>query len=127
VAVLGFGAFYLAFVLAFAFIFERTWAIWAFSWLLVSKLATIWFEPSTAESLRQQQLWVLSAACYLLGAFATTLLPLPRLGITPEVVAQLGLPGSGLWVEQPQKVVAFGLLYFGLLATAKWLMVAKSK
>lgn len=126
-AVLGFGAFYLSFVLAFAFIFQRTWAIWAFSWLLVSKLASIWFEPSTAESARQQQLWALSAVCYVLGAFATTLLPLPRLGITPEVVSQLGLPGSGLWVEQPQKVVAFGLLYFGLLAAAKWMMVGKGR
>ncbi len=126
-AVLGFGVFYLCFVLAFAFIFQRTWAIWAFSWLLLSKLATIWFEPSTAESTRQQQLWALSAVCYVLGAFATTLLPLPRLGLTSEVVSQLGLPGSGLWVEQPHKVVAFGLLYFGLLAAAKWSMAGAKR
>jgi hypothetical protein len=125
--VLGFGVFYMAFVLAFAFIFERTWAIAAFSWLLVSKLATIWFGPGTADSERQQALWGVSVVCYVLGAFVTAIAPLPRFGITPEVVGQLGLPGSGLWVEQPHTVMAFGALYFGMLAAAKWGMAGKAR
>jgi hypothetical protein len=58
-------------------------------------------------------------ALYVLGVFVTVILPLPRLGITPEVVAQLGIPGSGLWVERPHTVIAFGLLYFGALAAVK--------
>jgi len=51
---------------------------------------------------------------------ATSLLPLPRLGLQPDVVATLGLPGSGQWIESPQTGIAFGALYFGFLAWAKW-------
>jgi hypothetical protein len=120
-AVLGFGAFYMLFALAFALAFHRLWAVWAFTWLLGSKLATVWLSPAapTREVERQKSLWGLSVALYVLGVFVTVILPLPRLGITPEVVAQLGIPGSGLWVERPHTVIAFGLLYFGALAAVK--------
>ncbi|MCC6506017.1 MAG: hypothetical protein IT475_11290, partial [Aquimonas sp.] len=39
---------------------------------------------------------------------------------TEAIQPQLGLTGSGLWVEHPQTVVVSGALYFGLLAWAKW-------
>jgi hypothetical protein len=51
--------------------------------------------------------------------FVTLLLPLPRLGLTPDIVASAGLVGSGYWIENPHSVVAFGLIYFGLQALAK--------
>lgn len=123
--VLGFGAFYFAFVLAFAFAFHSSWVIVAFSWLLLSKLITIWFQPGTADIGRQKGLWAMSALFYVLGAFVTVVLPLPHFGLTREVASNLGLPGRGLWVDQPHVVMAFGTLYFGLLAAAKWSMAAK--
>ena len=52
-------------------------------------------------------------------AVAAILLPLPRLGLTPEVVARLALPGSGQWVEQPHRVLAFGFLYFAATAISE--------
>jgi hypothetical protein len=51
---------------------------------------------------------------YLLLIVATAIVPLPALGLTPEIVAGFHLPGSGTWVEKPQSVLAFGFLYFGL-------------
>jgi hypothetical protein len=65
-------------------------------------------------------MWALQVVAYLAAVFATVLLPIPRLGITEAIQPQLGLTGSGLWVEHPQTVVVSGALYFGLLAWAKW-------
>ena len=122
VAVIGFGLFYMIFVLAFSLAFKRSWVIGAFAWLLLGKLVTVWFSPLPAarESDRQRELWGLSVLAYIGWVFVTVLLPLPRLGLQPDVVAQLGLPGSGLWVEKPHTVIAFGLLYFATLAWMKW-------
>ena len=63
--------------------------------------------------------WGISALAYLGGVFATLMLPLPRLGLTGDVVAAADLPGSGEWVDKPHTVVAFGLIYFAVLATGK--------
>ncbi len=119
--VIGFGAFYMVFVLAIAFALKRLWPVWAFLWLLGGKLALVWFQRAggTDEVQRQRELWIWSVLCYLGGTFVTLLLPLPRLGLTPEAIAQVGLTGKGLWVEKPQTVMAFGLLYFSALAWFK--------
>ena len=64
--------------------------------------------------------WGLSVAAYLAAVFAGVMLPLPRLGLSGDIVPLLGLPGGGLWVEQPHTVIASGTIYFSLLAWAKW-------
>ena len=57
--------------------------------------------------------WKISIVAYVMLAFTTSLVPgLPRLGITAEVVAGLDLPGSGLWIDEPHRAMAFGALYF---------------
>ena len=65
-------------------------------------------------------MWAAQVVAYLAAVFITLLLPVPRFGISEAVQPQLGLTGSGLWVEQPQTVVVAGVLYFGLLAWLKW-------
>jgi hypothetical protein len=65
-------------------------------------------------------LWALSVAAYLFAVFMGVLLPLPRLGVSEAVVGQLGLAGSGLWVEKPHTVLCSGLLYFSVMAWSKW-------
>ena len=45
---------------------------------------------------------------------STAFLPLPRLGLTLEVVAGQALPGEGLWIDQPHRLVAAGFLYFAI-------------
>ena len=65
-------------------------------------------------------LWAVSVAAYVLGVIVTATLPLPALGITPEVIASLQLKGSGEWIARPYTVLAFGTLYFGVQAWAKY-------
>lgn len=121
-AMLGLGAFYMIFIFAFSLIFGSTWPIWAFLWLLGSRFVHLWVAPveDAAATTRTMQLWAASVAAYVLGAIATVILPLPALGITPEVIESLHLKGSGEWIERPYTVLAFGTLYFGIQAWAKY-------
>lgn len=118
----GFGMLYLVFIAAFSYAFEAWWPFLAFGWLLLGKLRTIFDarDPDGGGTRGAQAMWGISALAYLASVFATAFLPLPRLGIGEAVLAQLQLPGSGLWVEQPHRVIAAGVLYFGLLAWGKW-------
>jgi hypothetical protein len=120
--VLGIGMFYLAFVGGFALAFDAWWPVWSFLWLLIAKWIGVFLRPRHAaeELAKQAGIWLSSVVLYLLAVFATTLLPVPAFGITDEVLAVLSLPGSGLWVEHPQTVVAAGLVYFSGLAVLKW-------
>ena len=119
---LGFGAFYLLFAGAFALAFESWLPILTFAWLLAAKFAMVWLRPvaKSDERDRQMAFWGLSVAAYLAAVFAGVMLPLPRLGLSGDIVPLLGLPGGGLWVEQPHTVIASGTIYFSLLAWAKW-------
>ena len=118
----GLGAFYAVFILAFAKVFESSWPIFAFGWLFVCRFFHLWMRPAqTARDAESQiGLWAASVATYVLGGIATVMLPLPSLGITPEFVASMQLPGSGEWVARPYTVLAFGTLYFAVQAFAKY-------
>ncbi|MBN8480097.1 MAG: hypothetical protein J0L88_00730 [Xanthomonadales bacterium] len=118
VSIAGMGMFYLVFVGSFALAFKAWWPFLAFGWLLVGKFVLA-FDPARTPAQRREQMmqrWGVTALSYLLGVFVTVMVPLPRLGITADVVPRLGLSGSGLWVEKPHTVIAFGAIYFGLLA-----------
>lgn len=118
----GLTAFYLMFVLGFSLAFGSTWPIWGFLWLFVSRFLLL-FTSSAQMTTKMQRMfggWIVSAIAYLGGVFATIILPLPRLGITPQAIAAMHLPGTGLWVEKPWTVLAFGTLYFAVLAWAKF-------
>lgn len=120
--VLGFGVFYLLFIAAWAWSFRQWWPFFAFGWLLVGKfmMAMDARLPTDERRLRMQSDWAVGVMAYLGGVFATIFLPIPRLGITPEVIRDLNLPGGGLWVDKPQTVIAFGAIYFGVLAWVKF-------
>ncbi len=118
----GLSVFYLAFVAAFAFLFDSTWPLFAFAWLFISRFIHLWVNPaqSGAEAGRMMTLWSTSALTYLTGAIATVTLPLPEFGITPDVIRSMHLPGSGEWVDRPYTVLAFGTLYFSVQAWVKY-------
>ncbi len=113
-ALVGLGGFYTLFVGAFALVFRAWWPLWNFWGLTLNRVLGVLVgqAPSGEERIFLQRNWAASVMFYLLGVFVTTLAPLPRLGITPDVVARQQLPSSGLWVEQPHRVVAFGFIYF---------------
>jgi hypothetical protein len=120
--ILGFGAFYMLFAGAFSLAFHSWWPALSFLWLLLSKFAVVWLTPLAPEdeAQRMRTLWGISVAFYLLAVFAGVILPLPALGLSPEVVPSLHLPGEGLWIEHPHTVIASGLLYFTAVAWSKW-------
>jgi hypothetical protein len=119
---LGLGSFYLLFAGAFSLAFEAWWPLLAFCWLLLSKLAVVWLAPlpSGNEQSRQATFAMIAVVTYVLGAVATTVLPLPRFGIDDAVREAAAIPGSGAWVEEPHRVIAFGAIYFAVQAWAKW-------
>jgi hypothetical protein len=118
----GLTVFYFTFIAAFAIIFHSLWPIFAFAWLFASRFAHIWAQPvqSSADTQRMMMLWAASGFTYIIGAILTALLPLPRLGISPEFVASMHLSGSGVWVERPYTVLAFGAIYFTVQAWVKY-------
>lgn len=119
-AIAGFGLFYALFIGAFMAAFKAWWPAAVFGWLLVGKLARVLARSDPAASQRLMSAWAASVLFYILGVFATLFLPLPKLGIDAATIPQLGLVGSGAWVDEPHRVVAFGLLYFAALAWFKW-------
>jgi len=126
--ILGFGAFYMLFAGAFSLAFHSWWPALSFIWLLAAKFAMVWLTPLPPEDevARVKALWALSVAAYLLSVFAGVILPMPQLGITPEVIPKLGLVGSGLWIDHPQTVIASGAIYFALLVWSRWAYRGKS-
>ncbi|RZA15229.1 MAG: hypothetical protein EOP93_17280 [Lysobacteraceae bacterium] len=123
-AMLGMQCFYALFLAAFAISFGAWWPVWVFLWLVVSKAAWIFLDPRdrALEQERQMKAWTFSVAAYLGAVFAALVLPLPRLGLGEDVVPQLGLPGSGEWIERPHTAVAAMAIYYVAMATFKWCM-----
>ena len=69
----------------------------AFTWLLFGKLVTVVLALCRRREVqRQKLLWGVSVMLYLAGVFATSLLPLPRLGCSSTWSPASSLPGKGL-------------------------------
>ena len=116
-AMLGLGVLYSLFAGAFSLAFGSWWPIAAFWALMANRLlGVIVGQPADG---REREFvmagWAAGAGAYLLAVFATVLLPVPRLGITQGVVSSQSLPGSGVWIEEPHRVVASGVIYFALV------------
>jgi hypothetical protein len=113
-ALLGLGLFYTVFVGGFSLAFRQWWPLWSFWGLTLNRLLGVILgqAPAGEEADFMRRTWAATVVFYLVFTFATALLPVPRLGVTSEVVDRIGLPGSGLWIDQPWRVLAFGFLYF---------------
>ena len=121
-AVLGLGGFYSLFAGGFALAFHTWWPLTSFWLLTLNRLSGVLFRqaPTGDERAFLQAGWAASAISYLLGVGLTIVLPVPRLGLTAAVVRTLDLPGSGLWIAQPWRVVAFGALYYAAVGSFEW-------
>ncbi|MGB7212158.1 MAG: hypothetical protein WBC97_05965 [Gemmatimonadales bacterium] len=115
-AILGLALFYTLFVGAFALTFHQTWPLWAFWVLVLNRMAGVLLgqggDDGTAAVARAG--WAAGVMFYLLAAFLTVILPLPRFGITPDVVAAQHFKATGLWIEQPWRMLAMTAVYFML-------------
>lgn len=125
---LGFGVFYSLFAGGFSAAFKTWWPLIAFWGLtlnrLVSYVAARTLSPDDQKAV--QQSWGLSAALYLGAVFLTLFTPVPSFGITKEVLPALHLPGSGLWIEQPGRAMAVGVIYFGGQAAFEIVMAIRN-
>jgi hypothetical protein len=122
VTLVGLSAFYMLFVVGFCLGMDAWWPVPVFLWLLGAKFVSVWFGPTTTEQDRVRMLsqWGMAVGFYLLAVFVGILVPLPRLGLTPAVVGQLGLPGGGEWIDRPHTALSAGFIYFSLLALMKF-------
>ena len=120
-ATLGLAAFYLLFVFAICLGFGQWWPLPVFAWLVGGKLRWIAGGEAADEREMQRQVgtWAFSVVVYLAAVLGGVILPLPSLGLTPEVVAGLQLPGGGEWIERPHTAVAGMAFYFFALAAFK--------
>jgi len=116
VLTLGLAGFYTLFGAAIAFGAKAWWPLLAFWGLILNRLLGILFGtvPSGHEREAMQASWVVGGVSYLGGAFATVLLPLPALGVRPEMLGPIGEDSGGLWVDEPHRVLAFAFLYFAV-------------
>ena len=76
--------------------------------------------------------WAVGVLFYLVFVFASTILPVPAFGITEEVIRTQNLTGSGLWIDEPYRVIEFGFLYFTVVALSEmwghsWLVNARAR
>jgi hypothetical protein len=113
-SLVGLVLFYTVFVGSFALMFRTSWPLWSFWGLMLNRLLSLILgqAPEGEEMALVQRGWAATALFYLGFVALTAVVPVPRLGLTPGIVAQLHIPGSGLWVSQPWRVMAFGFLYF---------------
>jgi hypothetical protein len=125
-SLIGMTAFYASFVAAFSLAFKSTWPLFAFGWLFVSRFAALWTQQNDVKRDLLSRAWTASVIFYLLGVFATAIIPLPQFGLTPEFIASMHLSGTGQWIEKPQTVIAFGALYFGALARFRFYLTSKT-
>ena len=121
----GIGAFYSMFVLGICLSLD-TWRPMIAFWIItVQRLAADVLDPKPSE---ETQAWfgisvASNAMLYLGGVFLTILLPFPRWGITRAVQSTVGIDGSGLWQDEPHRVVVLAGLYYllrGWMTTEAW-------
>ncbi|MBI4667428.1 MAG: hypothetical protein HY751_13580 [Nitrospinae bacterium] len=118
--ILGIGLFYSLFILGISLSFSDWLPALIFAGMIANRVITVLTaEAGEVRKSAANHSWAASALFYLLFVFATTLLPVPELGITSDVARAQEFTSSGLWVDEPQRVVAFGFLYFGALALSE--------
>lgn len=109
---------YFLFVGGYALGFGSWVPVIAFSALVVNRLMTLVLDPDPdgATKERVEAGWARATAFYVGFAGITTLLPVPAFGIDDRAIQQADLPSTGLWIDEPQRVIAFGFLYFSFTA-----------
>jgi len=120
---LGLSLFYVLMIGAFAWSFHAWWLLLAVAWLLVGKI--LWVvqnpKPDDGSMTRQMMAWAGSVVVFLGGVFFTSIADIPRWGMSSDLGPKFGLdPQGGLWEAEPHRVVAFGVVYFGISFLVKF-------
>lgn len=92
------------------------WPVIGFWTLTGNRIAGWWRAPDQRSRRAGVISWVLSPLFYVGAILATTYVPLPPLGLTPQVRIDAGLVGTSLWDTDPQRGLAAGMLYYTVQA-----------
>ncbi len=124
---LGVSLFYTAFVGCFSLTLGSPWMLVAFWGLMLNRmLGRLLAPPDEAEPSPIAGKWGLSVILFIASVAVTAFLPMPRLGISADVIEVLSAGGAtGLWIERPQHLLAAGVLYFASQGTATLLEADK--
>lgn len=108
------GCFYSIFVVALGSDSGEWWPLTAFWFLVLNRLLTILTggAESNARLMVLMASWIWSLLSFFAVVLITVLIPLPPLGWTEGYRAMLAGKATGLWVEEPQTLMAAGFLYF---------------
>jgi hypothetical protein len=90
----------------------------------------VWIDPvsSEVEAKRMVNMWAVSVVAYLFGAFTAVLVPLPSLGMDSRFISSMmQSSGTGWSSGETHTTLAFGLLYFSILAVAKFAMSGSAR
>jgi len=108
--------FYTIFTLAFSLGMKSWFPLVSFWTLMANRMLPLWFmPPERVNTSAVMGLWAAGVVCYLGSTFATVVPPVPRLGMGPAAVERLQLTGGGLWIDEPWRVMAMGMIYFTLM------------
>jgi hypothetical protein len=107
------GGFYTLMVGAFSMTFQSWWPLASFWGLMINRmLGGLLARGSDDDRMFVMASWAASVFFYVVLAFVTVIAPIPAFGITPQIVAAQQFTGGGLWIDEPHRVVAFGVFYF---------------
>ncbi|HVF33954.1 MAG TPA: hypothetical protein VND91_01370 [Candidatus Saccharimonadia bacterium] len=112
----GFALFYLVFAATFCLVFGMWWALVSFAFLLLAKMMPLLTRAPGESDMHGGAIWATSVFLYLTTVFATLFLPIPELGLDEATRASLDLPGTGIWIDDPERALSAGFIYFVLMA-----------
>jgi len=112
-ATMALATFYGLFVGAIALGFRSRMLLMSFVWLIVGRFVALAIGISEQDASLLAMRSAAAVALYVVLVMASIFLPVPRLGITPEIAAATRLPNaSGVWIDEPHRAVAAATVYF---------------
>ena len=115
-AFFGLFIFYSAFAYGFAEIVDSFEILYVYGFLMLGRFITIVIASGEGKS----EILIRSgfgAVVYMAAVFGTIFIPIPKLGITHDVLESV-YPnrGGGEWEQNPEIAIAAGIIYFSALA-----------
>ena len=115
-AVIGLTTLYLGYGLAIAFVFRSWWILGTFALVMSGRLWAVFTGEQEIDRAISQRRVAASAMLFLGLTFATVFVPVPRGGLTPELLNEVWpARKGGLWERSPERALAMGVVYFFLL------------
>ncbi len=117
-AILALGGFYTLFAGSISIGMASWWPLIGFWLLTLNRLLGVILGQVPDEQTKALVVrgWTTGVITYLTGLFVVMLLPVPPLGLAPGYVAVHEIAGGALWRGEPQRLMAFGIFYYGLTA-----------